>query len=261
MAVLWEHKHEGVRYEVRSAGRSVRLYENGVLHTQYHPERVFVGSVWDLLSFAGLMLPHGLPRRVLVLGVGGGVVIRQLHGLLAPLCPEPLDVIGVELNPLHIRLAREWFGLTPTYAELVQADAASFVRDYQGPPFDLIVDDVFAVKNGEPERAILADDAWCQLLCSNLSEHGALTTNFASVREFRASALSSAKLGKNGEAMNTVPFRSAYSFTTPHCDNVISACFRGDAPAGLLESRLQEHPLCQKKSVLKQLRYRARKYL
>ncbi len=247
MAVLWHRKQGGTTYEVRSAGRSVRLYENGILHSQVHPERVFVGSVWDLLTLPALMMPTGSLKRVLMLGVGGGVVIHQLQRLLGP-----LEITGVELNPLHIKLAKRFFGLDTSKANIVQAEAGQFVRDYDGPPFDLIVDDIFAEKDGEPARAIAADDEWCRLLLSRLSPQGALVTNFVSVKEFRCSALSSARVGQ-------WPYASAYSFSTPFCDNIISAYFLAPVPDGLLQLRLAEHPLCRKKSVMNQLRYRARK--
>ena len=37
MALLWEKRAAGVHYSVRNAGNTVRLYTNGVLHTQYNP--------------------------------------------------------------------------------------------------------------------------------------------------------------------------------------------------------------------------------
>lgn len=248
MAVLWHRKQGDTTYEVRSAGRSIRLYENGILHTQVHPERLFVGSVWDLLTLPALMLPPGSLKRVLMLGVGGGVVIRQLQALAGP-----LDITGVELNPLHIKLARKFFGLDESKAHIVEADAGEFVRNYQGPPFDLIVDDIFAEKDGQPARAIAADEGWCRLLLSRLSPQGALVTNFVSVKEFRSSALSSSRVGM-------WPFASAFSFSTPFCENIISAYFLAPVPDGVLQVRLAGHPLCQKKSVTSQLRYRARRF-
>lgn len=248
MAVLWHRQQDGTTYEVRSAGRSIRLYENGILHTQVHPERLFVGSVWDLLTLPALMLPSGSLQRVLMLGVGGGVVIRQLQALAGP-----LDITGIELNPLHIKLAKRFFGLEATQAQIIEAEAGAFVKNYKGPPFDLIIDDIFAEKEGQPARAIAADHDWCSLLLSRLSPTGALVTNFVSVKEFRSSALSSSRVSQ-------WPYASAYSFSTPYCENIVSAFFLAPVPEGLLSLRLAAHPLCQKKSVISQLRYRARKF-
>ena len=76
MALLWSEQDGDSRYEVRSAGNTRRLYTNGVFHSQYNPNNPVTGSVWDLLLLPAFFLPPGRPRRVLVLGVGGGENIR-----------------------------------------------------------------------------------------------------------------------------------------------------------------------------------------
>ena len=75
-------------------------------------------------------------RRVLVLGVGGGAVIRLLHH-----CMQPPEIVGIESDPVHIYIARRFFGVTSQMADLVEADAVGWLRDYTGPKFDLIIDD------------------------------------------------------------------------------------------------------------------------
>ena len=49
MAVLFEKVANGRVYQVRSAGNSRRLYTDGVFHSQYNPNHIITGSVWDLL--------------------------------------------------------------------------------------------------------------------------------------------------------------------------------------------------------------------
>ena len=39
MAILWQQTIDGNHYEVRTAGGSVRLYRNGVNHSQWNPKR------------------------------------------------------------------------------------------------------------------------------------------------------------------------------------------------------------------------------
>ena len=58
----------GTRYEVRSHGASVRLYTNGVFHSQWNEGRPFAGGVWDCLSLPVLYRDPAAVRRVLVLG-------------------------------------------------------------------------------------------------------------------------------------------------------------------------------------------------
>lgn len=78
MAVLWEKHVDGVRYQVRAAGRTRRFYTDGVFHSQYNPLNPVTGHVWDLLMIPAFFYATGSVGRVLVLGVGGGAVIGLL---------------------------------------------------------------------------------------------------------------------------------------------------------------------------------------
>ncbi|MFQ5643422.1 MAG: oxidoreductase, partial [Thiogranum sp.] len=155
MSVLWARSTGGIRYEVRQAGRSLRLYTNGVLHSQYNPGRPLTGSVWDLLFLPAFFYPPGAIRRVLVLGVGGGAVIQQLRRFV-----QPDLIIGVELNAVHLSVARRFFALKGKGVQLIRANAVDWVQQYRGAPFDMIIDDLFGDADGEPQRAVFADRAW-----------------------------------------------------------------------------------------------------
>ena len=132
MALLWSHREKGVLYQVRAAGSSRRLYADGVLHTQFNPRRIVTGSVWDLLWLPVFFLTAPRVERVLVLGAGAGAVIRQLDMLF-----QPKEIVAVENNPVHLRVAREFFGVTRQMTVLHEVDAAEFVRRYRGGSFDL----------------------------------------------------------------------------------------------------------------------------
>jgi len=249
VAVIWETVRDGQRYQVRTAGRSVRLYEGGILHTQTHPDRLFTGSVWDLLSLPALMMPAGSIRRVLVLGVGGGSVLRQLQRLLGP-----LHITGVEYNDLHLELAQRFFGLGPDVADLVHADAGAFVRSWTGEPFDMIIDDIFAEKDGQPARAIAADTDWMMALRRVLSPGGVLVTNFVSAREFRVSAHGPKRLDR-------ALFAAGFSLSTPYCENIITALCGTAVGEADLGAALSHHPLTRVAAVRRVLRYRLRQFL
>ena len=49
MAIVWQDTRDGTHYQVRTAGKTLRLYTDGVLHSQYNPVKRLTGSVWDLL--------------------------------------------------------------------------------------------------------------------------------------------------------------------------------------------------------------------
>ncbi len=173
MAIVWQKTVRGTDYQVRSAGHTRRLYTDGVFHSQYNANRPVTGSVWDLLLLPAFFHPVGEIQRVLVLGVGGGAVINQLNHFLSPHRIE-----GVELNPVHIHVARKYFNVDSTNVSLHEADAVSWLKSYRGPKFDLIIDDLFGEENGEPCRAVAANQSWCELLRRRLKTNGTLVMNF-----------------------------------------------------------------------------------
>ena len=99
MTTLWEHEADGTLYSVRQSGASIRLYSNKVFHTQWNPNKPIAGGVWDCLSLPVLYRALNSSSRILLLGVGGGAVIRQLQ-----LLTDFSEMLAVEIDAQH------WFG-------------------------------------------------------------------------------------------------------------------------------------------------------
>ena len=104
-------KRDGVR----------ELHVDGTFASCYEPGRVTTGSVWDALAAGLAALPSRRRRSVLLLGLGGGSAARVVRAL-APRA----QIVGVEIDPSVVRLARHWFDLD----EL----APLFVPDKCGEP-------------------------------------------------------------------------------------------------------------------------------
>ncbi|WP_237064697.1 class I SAM-dependent methyltransferase [Microbulbifer guangxiensis] len=198
MALVWQLQAGDTRYEVRRHGASVRLYSNGVFHSQWNERDPLKGSLWELLFLPTFFLPPERVRSVLLLGVGGGALIRLLQRFVAPDM-----VMGVDLDPVHLAVARDHFGVRST--ELVCADARTFVAEYlqdpRRPGFDLVIDDLFGHGSGEAERAVIADKAWCQQLLQLArgsdgtgERPGVIIANFGSRSELLGSAWRSADI-------------------------------------------------------------------
>lgn len=219
MAVIWQTRAEGKTFQLRQAGGSLRLYTDGVFHTQWNPQRPLAGAVWDLLTLPMLHLPPENVQRVLVLGVGGGAVIRQLQTLCSPTA-----ITGVELSPTHLQLARDHFGCDGPEVTLVEGDAIEWMKQYSGRPFDVIVEDIFCERDGFPERVIEADLTWVKTLCQHLTRKGALVMNFVSEAECRRSAAFSAPSLKR-------QFCARWRFSLPGYENQIGAFFRSKPSA------------------------------
>lgn len=217
MAVIFSKQVEGVRYEVRTAGATRRLYTNGAFHTQYNPNSLFTGAVWDLLCLPVLCREQA-PASVLVLGVAGGTAIHQLQAL----CNNP-QITGIEFDRVHIELARSHFDLDYPNLKLVHADARDWLaRSKQ--KFDCIIDDIFVHGESDPERPVALDKRWFRQLKSHLNKDGLLIQNHID----HESAKQAASFMKQG---------SLLGFQTDKYENLVLAWFR----AGPGEKRLQRN--------------------
>lgn len=188
MAIEWSKKIDDCYYEVRSAGATRRLYTNKVFHSQFNSNTKLQGGIWDLLAFPAFSFEVKKLQRVLVLGVGGGTVLHQIQSTLSP-----NSIMGIELNPTHIFIARKYFNLKHHSIQLIEADAVKWTRGYQGEKFDLIIDDLFGHQDGDAERVIGVNKQWATDLLSQLNDAGMLVINFGSNKEFNNSACVSYK--------------------------------------------------------------------
>lgn len=226
MALIWEHSVRERHYEVRTAGRSIRLYTNGVLHSQYHPDVVFGGGVWDLLGLPALWSRKRKLDAILLLGLGGGAVVRQLHELV-----DWERLVALERNPVHLGIARRFFGLDHVPGELVEGDAGSWVRAHTGEEFDLIIDDLFSDSHDEAKRAVPFSRDWYAGLRGLLSDDGMLVVNFASTRDLVRRLRKIPTLKRD--------FARIYMLTMPAYGNAVAALLREDRTPEELNGALQ----------------------
>ena len=115
------------------------------------PERLVFAYVRMMLA---ALLVNPEPKRLLLIGLGGGT----LAGVLAKLYPE-LQQDLVEIDPAVVKVAREYFGFTPSpTAAIHEVDGRVFTRRAQraGSRYDLIMLDAF---NGDyiPEHLMTAE--------------------------------------------------------------------------------------------------------
>lgn len=107
------------------------------------------------------------PQRVLLLGLGGGSLLRHFltyHPLVA------IDV--VERSGQVIAAARKYFEVSPQQP-IFEEDARDFLRR-AGKPYDLILVDVFD-RTGMPQW--LVDDGFMRICSQRLEPSGALGIN------------------------------------------------------------------------------------
>ena len=247
MAVVWQKKSDGRLYEVRSAGRALRLYTDGVCHSQYNPANPLTGHIWDLLMLPAFFHEPGAIKRVLVLGVGGGASIQLIRQFVSP-----ETIVGVELNPVHIYVAERFFKLKHDSIQLVYADAIQWIKGYKSEKFDLIIDDLFAEENGVPVPAIEPNASWFNCLLKHVTKDGLIVKNFLDKNTARSSAgLANSRVRQK--------FNAIFQLTTPYNDNVAVAYLKRPSTSQALRSRLVSTPGLNPNLKTGRLRYNVRR--
>lgn len=194
-----------------------------------------------------LFYPASTIQRVLVLGVGGGAVIQMLRHYV-----EPEKIVGVELDAEHLYVARRFFKLKGHDVELVHADALDWIKYYQGPAFDMIVEDLFSEQDGEPVRVMKANAQWFKMMLSQLSDNGVLVSNFIDKLDIAQSAVFS------NQSINN-RFSSIYQFTSSYNENFVAAFFKRPMNTRLFHKCLSETPGLNPKLKTSRLRFKLRK--
>lgn len=229
MATLWCVDSGGTRYEVREHGSTRRLFSDGVFHSAWNDRTGLTGRAWDLFLPAACALPAP-PQRVLVLGIGAGAVLLQYRRFI-----DPPFMLGVDLDPVHLDIGRRFFGLDRVGATLVQADARDWVAAWDGPQFDLVIEDLYGHADGEPCRAVAIDAAWAAALARLLAPRAALVINFTSVPELRASAPLRFPAARAGYA-------SGFMLRGPKDDNAVAVFCRDRATPAAIRMRARAVP-------------------
>jgi SAM-dependent methyltransferase len=245
VALLWQQESDGTRYEVRSHGATRRLLTDGVLHSAWNPRTGLTGRVWDLL-LAAAFAPPRRPQRILVLGAGAGTVLLQYRRFI-----DPAALVAVDRDPLHLEIGRRSFGLGEAAAKVHLADALDWVAGYRGAPFDLVVDDLYGHRAGEPERAVPVDRSWAAKLSRLVAPDGALAANFISPRELGACALLQVAASRKGYA-------SAFMLQGPRDDNAVAVLCRERTTPAAVRVRIREVPGLGERRRRCRLRYRSR---
>jgi len=248
MATIFHKKIKQVDYQIRQAGDSIRLYTDGVLHTQYHQSKHITGSVWDLLFLPSLLVNNDKPLRILVLGVGGGAILRMFDHFL-----NCSNITGIELNPNHIELAERFFKVKGQAFELVEADAIEWVKNYSvfEQKFDLIIDDLFYEEDGEPIKLVPPTSSWFYHLSSMLKPDGVVVMNFVGSKSAKQAAVLSNVDGAPKELVARFPY--VLHLTTPFYDNHVLAMSAQEISPQQLKYKIQQHPELAK--LKKELRY------
>ena len=114
-------------------------------------------------------------KKILVLGVGGGSVIKVLHQYF----PQA-KVTGIEIDPKMIEVGRKYFNLDKYQANIIHSDAFTFVEHLKQEKYDLIIVDILLGRK-TPER--LTQKSFLNKLKVLLNKNGIIIFNRLRLKE------------------------------------------------------------------------------
>ncbi len=121
--------------------RSLILNDGHAVHSVYDPDELLTGGPWDYFMVAPQMVEDATelePRDVLLIGLAGGTVARQLTAAYGP-----IPIVGVEIDPEINDVARDYFALDELEnVDVIVADGRYALRTSDAT-FDLIGVDAY----------------------------------------------------------------------------------------------------------------------
>ena len=143
----------------------------GATHATWHPRYFLTGHAWDAITAAALM-GRAPPESLLLLGLGGGTVLRQLRFFL----PQT-RMTAVEIDGGMIRLAKHHMNIDSLDLEIVEDDAFAFLEK-DTRRFDLVIDDLYRCGDQDVERPAAINASTIRNLSGHLTPQGVLVMNF-----------------------------------------------------------------------------------
>ena len=149
----------------------VDLDVEGATFATWHPRFLLTGYSWDAISAACLLGSSGPPRSVLLLGLGGGTVARQLRAL-APAA----RLVGVEIDEAILELARRYMALDEIGVEVVVGDAYRYLEGCR-ERFDVVIDDLFLTGRDDVTRSAVPEGEVLGRMTELLEPGGTVVAN------------------------------------------------------------------------------------
>jgi len=166
--------------EIWKSAEACEFRAEGAVHAWFHRKRFLTGLAWDLIAAGCLLRPEGPPRSVLMLGVAGGTSLRTLRHLL----PDA-QLTGVEIDSELLALARQHMNLDACRAEIIEADAWTWLLQNKRK-FDVVIDDLYLAGEDDVFRPHTWDTTRHDLLMRAVAPGGHLAINLVTGPGHRA---------------------------------------------------------------------------
>ena len=151
-----------------------------------------------------------------MLGVGGGASLNQLRFLL-----PNVELTGVDIDAMHLGIAKDYFGVSHPRKRLVCQDALAFVDQNQAR-FNVVIDDLYFDAPGDPVHPAINESGWTERTLSLLLADDLLIKNHLDAPSARRWLNMHRPLIKR-------TFTNGLNFSASGYSNVVTALFSNDS--------------------------------
>ena len=168
-----ESEYGYIQVVERGGRRELILNEGQAVHSIYDPRTLFTQGYWDLATTAPVMGYRNWtgerPKSVLILGLAGGTVARELTAAYGP----GVQIDGVEIDPRIVEVGQKYFAMTEPNLHPIVADGRYFLETTD-KEYDLILVDAYR----QPYIPFqLTTKEFFQACRLHLSAHGVVAVN------------------------------------------------------------------------------------
>jgi spermidine synthase len=169
-----ESVHHYIRVLRDEDGTLSMAYNEGeAFQSIYHPQHILTGYYYDTFSTLPDLVEGAPPVRVLIIGLAGGTLARQLHHYYG----GRVSLEAVELDEAVDGLARRYFGLEAVPVSVHHQDGRVFLARSEAQ-YDLIVVDAYQNERYIP-WTMTTREFWQQVR-ERLTERGLVAINIFS---------------------------------------------------------------------------------
>lgn len=103
------------------------------------PESGIMNNYLDYFALAPSLLQKEKPYSILLIGVAGGTVIKQLNQFF----PNAVEIDAVEIDPTMIDVAKQYFDLSDSEANIIVGEGRQYIATTQ-KKYDIVLIDAFS---------------------------------------------------------------------------------------------------------------------
>jgi spermidine synthase len=159
------------KIEVWGSAQEIEFRVAGAIHATWHQQRFLTGMAWDAITAGVLLRAAGPPKKLLMLGLGGGTALRQLKHLI-----PNLEITALELDGRMISLAKKFMHVDELGVNVIHGDAYAWLRT-NTQRFDAIVDDVYGSGELDVSRPTVYTPELARALQRSLAKGGVFAAN------------------------------------------------------------------------------------